>query len=112
MSDGMDVVRYRLDQFEKRADAADARMARVEEKLTAIQVALAGLATRDAIRNWGIAVIAIVLATGAGVATVLLQSSGNQLSAFQAGLSTIQAIVAAHEAPAPAAPEPAVPARP
>jgi hypothetical protein len=100
----MDLTNYRLDQFEKRADAADTRMARVEDKLTAIQVTLAGLATKDAIRNWGLAVVAIVLATGIGVGAVLLQSSGNQLAAFQAGLSSIQAITAAaqagqHEAP-------------
>lgn len=82
-------------------------MVRVEEKLTDIQVTLAGLATKDAVRNWAIALIAIVLATGVGVAAILLQSSGNQLSSFQAGLSTIQAIVAAHELPATPAQPPA-----
>jgi hypothetical protein len=94
----MDLTTYRLDQFEKRADAADARMARVEDKLTTIQVTLAGLATKDAIRNWGLTVVAIVLATGIGLGAVLLQSSNNQLAAFQAGLSTIQAITAAAQA--------------
>jgi hypothetical protein len=97
-SGGMDLVTYRLDQSEKRAEAADARMARVEDKLTTIQVTLASLATKDAVRNWGLAVVAIVLATGIGVGAVLLQSSGNQLAAFQAGLSSIQAITAAAQA--------------
>ena len=93
--DDMDLVTYRLDQADKRAEAADARMARVEEKLGAIQLALAGLATKDAIRNWGLAVIAIIVATGMAMGALLLQSSGNQLSAFQAGLSAIQAVAAA-----------------
>lgn len=96
-SGGMDLTTYRLDQAEKRAEAADGRMARIEDKLSAIQVTLAGLATKDAIRNWGVAVVAIVLATGIGVGAVLLQSSGNQLTAFQSGLSAIQAVVAASQ---------------
>lgn len=103
ISGGMDIMSYRLDQFEKRADAADARMARVEDKLTIIQITLAGLATKDAIRNWGIAIIAIVIATGIGVGAVLLQSAGNQLSAFQAGLSAIQTVAASRDI-TPAAP--------
>jgi len=96
-SNGMDLVTYRLDQFEKRADAADARMARVEDKLTSIQVTLAGLATKEAIRNWGLALAAIVIATGVGVGAILLQSSGNQLAAFQSGLNAIQAIAEARQ---------------
>lgn len=104
----MDLTSYRLDQTEKRAEAADARMARIEDKLGAIQVTLAGLATKDAIRNWGLAVVAIVLATGIGVGAVLLQSSGNQLAAFQAGLGTIQAIVSASQAGQKEAPPPVV----
>lgn len=91
----MTAAKMRVDQFEKRAEAADGRMGRMEAQLTAIQIALASLATKDTIRNWGIAVIAIVIATGLAVGAVLLQSSGNQLSAFQAGLSAIQAVTAA-----------------
>ena len=111
---GMDIVNYRLDLAEKRAEAADAHMVRIEDKLGAIQIALAGLATKDAIRNWGLAVVAIVLATGIGVGAVLLQSSGNQLSAFQSGLSAIQAVTAAAQVghqdlpAAPPAPQAAV----
>jgi hypothetical protein len=81
-------------------------MARVEDKLTEIQVTLAGLATKDAVRNWGIALVAIVVATGIGVGAILLQSSGNQLSAFQSGLSAIQAVTAAAQV-APAHLDPA-----
>lgn len=105
----MNLLDYRMEQYEKRADAADARMARVEEKLTAIQVTLAGLATKDSIRNWGIAVIAIVVATGLAVGAMMLQAAGNQLSAFQAGLSAVQTAVSAapsqsaHLPPAPSA---------
>jgi hypothetical protein len=92
---------YRLDQSEKRAEAADARMARMEQQLTQIQISLAGLATKDGLRNWGMTVIAIVVATGIGVGALMMQAVGNQISAFQAGLAAIQTIVAAHEIPTP-----------
>jgi hypothetical protein len=89
------LLAYRMDQSEKRSDAVDARMVRIEDKLNAIQLALAGLATSDTVRNWTIALAAVVIATGLSVGAILLQSSGNQLSAFQAGLSAIQAVTAA-----------------
>jgi hypothetical protein len=119
-SGGMDLMAYRVDQIEKRAEAADARMARVEDKLTAIQVTLASLATKDSIRNWGLAVAAIVIASGIGVGAMLLQSSGNQLTAFQSGLSAVQAVTAAAQVgPKPPAaqaslqpPAPQVPSQP
>lgn len=106
-----EITNYRLEQFEKRADAADARMARVEQKLNAIELSLASLAgsvaTKDTIRNWGLAVAAVVVVTGAGVGAMMLQASGNQLAAFQSGLSAVQAIVAAAQtAPAHLAPKP------
>jgi hypothetical protein len=63
----MDITSYRLDQFEKRADLADARLVRIEDKLTDIQVTLADVATKDSIQNWGLATIAIVVATGVGI---------------------------------------------
>jgi len=103
----MDLDTFRLDQIEKRTEAFDARLARVEDRLGEIQVTLAGLATRDrvaelevstrdAVRNWGLTLAAIVIATGIGVGAMVLQASGNQLSAFQAGLSAIEAVTAAH----------------
>jgi hypothetical protein len=95
--DRMDLTTYRLDQAEKRAEAADVRMARVEDKLTEIQVTLAGLATKDSIRNWGFGLTAIILATGVGVGAMMLQSSNNELAAFQSGLGAIQAVSAAHD---------------
>jgi hypothetical protein len=109
----MDLLAYRVDQIDRRAEAADARMARVEDKLTAIQVTLASVATKDSIRNWGLAVAAIVVASGGGVGAMLLQSSGNQLAAFRSGLSAIQAAAAAAQAgPEPCAPQaPATPKR-
>jgi len=61
-------------------------MERIEDKLSAIQLTLAGMATEDSIRNWGLAVI--VIATGVGMSAMMLQVSGNQLSAFQSGLSS------------------------
>lgn len=106
------LLNYRMDQYEKHADAADARMARVEEKLTNIQLTLAGLATKDSIRNWGIAVIAIVLATGFAVGAIMLQSAGNQLSAFQAGLSAIQTAVSIAPSHPAIAPSPTVQSKP
>ncbi len=102
MDDWMDVTQYRLDQYEKRADAADARLARIEDKLTEIQLSLVGVtatvATKDSVRNWGLVVVGAILATGLSVGGLFLQSSGNQLSAFQSGLSAIQAITAAEQA--------------
>jgi hypothetical protein len=92
---------YRLDQSEKRAEAADARMARIEAQLTQIQVSIAGLATKDSVRNWGMTVIAIVVATGLGVGAMMMQSLGAQISAFQAGLAAIQAVSAAHDLTTP-----------
>jgi len=99
------LMTYRLDQFEKRADAADARMVRVEEKLNGIQVTLASLATRDNIRNWGLVLVAVIIGTGAsiiaaviGVGSLFVAASGNQLSAFQSGLSAVEAVVAANQA--------------
>jgi hypothetical protein len=65
----MDMIPYRLEQVEKRYDAMDARMGRVEERLGEIQV-------------------------------TIVQSSNNQLAAFEAGLSAIQAVAAAHSLPA------------
>lgn len=105
-SGGMDITEYRLNQFEKRAEQSDARMGRIEEKLTDIQIALAGLATRDTIRNWGIAVVGVVIATGIAMGAIMLQSTGNQLSAFQAGLSAIQAVGAASQMSPPSATNP------
>ena len=107
MDEWMDVTQYRLDQFEKRADAADSRMARVEDKLAEIQVTLATVAatvaTKDTVRNWGLVVVAAILATGLSVGGLFLQSSCNQLSAFQSGLSAIQAITAAAQSGRPPA---------
>jgi len=99
----MDITQYRLDQFEKRADAADARMARIEDKLTEMQVTMATLATKDNVRNWCLAVVIAILAIGVSVGGIVVASSSNQLSAFQASLSAIQTIAAeqqlAHTAP-------------
>jgi hypothetical protein len=134
----MDVTEYRLDLYEKRADAVDARMARIEDKLEAMQVtlagiqgtlgglatkeAVAGLATKDAMRNWGLTLLATMIGTSiaptlslvavmVSVGGLFTSSSANQLAAFQAGLSTIQAVVAAHDArPAPAGGQPDKPA--
>jgi hypothetical protein len=108
----MDLVTYRLDQYEKRAGSADARMGRIEDKLGAIQLTLACMATKDSIRNWGLAVIAIVIATGVGMGAVMLQASGNQLSAFQSGLSSVQSIVAAAQVSQPGQPTSAQETRP
>jgi hypothetical protein len=91
----MDLVTYWWDQYGKRADTVDARVGRTGDKLDAIQLTLAGMATKDGIRNWGLAVIAIVIAGGIGMGAIMLQALGNQLSALQFGLSAVQAVVAA-----------------
>jgi hypothetical protein len=67
----------------------------------AMRVTMAGLATTDAVRttarSWGFGLMAIVIAAGVAVGGLLLQSSSNQLAAFQAGLSAV-ATVAANQA--------------
>ena len=59
-----DITSYRLDQYEKRADAADARMARVEALLTDIRVDLAKKPTVAGL--WG------MVAATLGVATAMI----------------------------------------
>ena len=114
-SESMDLLNYRMGQYEKHADAADARMERIEGKLNDIQLMLTSVSTKDTVRNWGLGLVAIIFATAAAVAALMLQASGNQLSAFQAGLSTIQTVVAAapmsapHPAATPSNPAPAKP---
>jgi hypothetical protein len=114
----MDVSEDRLDFCEKRADAADARMAQIADKLEAMKVTLAGLATKDdvaglltkdALDDWGLTLLATMIGIGVAatvsLAAVMISAAGqftsssaNQLAAFQAGLITIQAVVAAHDA--------------
>lgn len=100
-----------MDQFEKRFEAIDARMARIEAALQSIQVTLAGLVTkeelnqvRESVRNWGIAVIAIVFAAPLGMGALFLQASANQLAAFQSSLSAIQAFAAGRDLPPKSSP--------
>jgi hypothetical protein len=98
-NDKMDLVNYRLEQSDRHAATTDARMERIEDKLNAIQLTLGGLATKDTVRGWGVAVVAIVIASAFSASAIMLQSTGNQLSAFQAGLSAVQAAgPAAHAA--------------
>jgi hypothetical protein len=52
-------------------------------------------------RNRGITLAAATFAAGTGVAAVLLQSSNNQLAAFQAGLASVQAVTAANAGAGP-----------
>jgi len=135
----MDIIPYRLDQVEKRAEAADARMARIEDRLSEIQASIAELkhslmlsvattqnsvnetaaatkqsvnesiaAMKDSVnqstRNWGIGIMAIVIAAVLGIGELVIQSSNNQLTAFEAGLTAIQAVSAAPDLPPAAAP--------
>lgn len=141
----MDMIPYRLEQVEKRYDAMDARMGRVEERLGEIKVTIAGLATKESVealkdsltramteqreavalslaankdsieksfeefknsvRNWGIGLAAIIITAILGVGALMTQASNNQLAAFEAGLSAIQAVAAAHSLPAAPAPK-------
>jgi hypothetical protein len=71
------LITYRLDQFEKRADAADARMGRVEALLTEIRVDLARKPTVAGL--WG------MVATTIGVAIAMV-------GAFVAVLAYLQAL--------------------
>lgn len=68
----------------------------------------------DVSRTWGMWAVGTVIATGVALAgliiamnSLFMQASGNQLSAFQAGLSTIQAVASARDmAKPPEAPPP------
>ena len=58
----------------------------------------------DVSRTWGMWTVGTIIATGVAAAGIIiamnglfLQASGNQLSAFQAGLATIQAVAAAKD---------------
>jgi hypothetical protein len=59
-----DLATYRLDAFEKRAEAADARMQHVEALLTEIRIELARKPSTGAL--WGI------LATTVGISAALI----------------------------------------
>jgi len=92
--DMSDLTNYRLEQVEKRYDKLDTRIQGIEEILSNIQVTLGGIATKGDMRNWGFALIAIIIASAIGLVALLLTSSSNQLSAFQAGLSAVQTKIA------------------
>jgi hypothetical protein len=59
-----DVATYRLDQYEKRADAADARMARIETLLTEIRLEIGRKPSVTAL--WG------MIATTVGIAAAMI----------------------------------------
>ncbi len=92
--DMSDLTNYRLEQVEKRYDKLDTRIQGIEESLSRIQITLGGIATKGDMRNWGLALIAIIVASAIGLVALLLTSSSNQLSAFQAGLSAVQTKIA------------------
>ena len=95
----MDVTEYRLDQHEKRMDAQEAKLDAIQGSLNDIKVTLAGLSTKDTVRGWGIGIIVAVIASVLTVGGILVASSANQLSAFQAGLSAVQTKIAATPPP-------------
>jgi predicted tellurium resistance membrane protein TerC len=88
---------YRVTAIEKR-DRLETKLDRLIDEIVATRIALASLATTDAVRttarSWGLGLGAIVVAGAVGVAAVLLQSSSNQLAAFQAGLSAVATVAA------------------
>lgn len=77
----MSLINYRLDQYEKHADAADARMVRVESLLTDIRVDLARKPTVAGL--WG------MVATTIGVAIAMI-------GVFVGVLTYLQAFHAPH----------------
>lgn len=87
----MDLLLYRLEQGEKRTEALASYMERIEQSLADIKLSLATAPTRYTIAGWAIAIVVAVVAVGG----LLLQSSSNQLAAFQAGLSAVQTVIAA-----------------
>ncbi len=86
-------------------DAQDAKLDAIQASLSDIKITLAGLSTKDTVRGWGIGVIVAVIASFLTVGGILLSASGNQLSAFQAGLSSVEAIVASRQPLPPLGPQ-------
>jgi hypothetical protein len=93
----IDLTTYRLDQHEKRMDAQDVKLDAIQTTLNRIEVNIAGLSTKDTVRNWGFGIVVAVITSVVAVGGLLFAASGNQLSAFQAGLSAVQTGVAVHQ---------------
>lgn len=98
-----DLVNYRLDQndkaltsLESRAQSIEAIVNRIDAKLDglATKAEIANLPTKDSFRNWNLAVIVAIVATLLSMTGLFLGSAANQLSAFSAVLSAVQAVVA------------------
>jgi hypothetical protein len=113
------VARLEADVAELKADVKAIRI-KIENLPTRTE--MAALPTRNDLRTWSLAVIAItvasVIAVGFGVGSLVQAGMANQLSAFQAGLSAIQAAGQREPAPpiiinvpAPSAPTPPPPPR-
>lgn len=98
-----DLVNYRLDQNDKaltalegRAQSIEATVNRIESKLDSLatKAEVAALPTKDSFRNWNLALIVAVIATLLSMTGLFLASAANQLSAFSAVLSAVQAAIA------------------
>jgi hypothetical protein len=105
--------------LKQRADQADVRMGRMEDKLDQIAAAVsalgtqiasmnASLPTKDTIRGWGLGLLAAIVGSVLALGALLVAMQANTLSAFQAGLSTVQGVVAARPAEPGAPPAPVV----
>jgi hypothetical protein len=90
----MDLINYRLDQHDKQLEAVGTQLTAIQGTLVQLQIGIAALPTKENVRNWGIGMIVAIVASFLSVGALFLTASSNQLSAFQAGLSTIQTAIA------------------
>ncbi len=76
-------------------EGVKASLGRIEGALAGVptQTQVAALATRDTVRNTALALAALMIA----LIGIFFAASSNQLSAFQAGLSSVEAIVASRQ---------------
>ena len=98
----MDLVAYRLGQFEKHAESADTRLTGIECVLNEVKLLLAGLPTQDPMRGWGLSLLAAIVGSVIALGALMLRASNNRLAAVQSGLSAVQTVAAANPPPAPA----------
>jgi hypothetical protein len=99
----MELLQYKVDQAEKRADALERRLTGIESSLSEIKTMLSAVASKHTIGGWGLGLLAAIIGTGITAGTILLQATGNQLAAFQAGLAPVQSVVAANPPVSPSA---------
>jgi hypothetical protein len=89
IASGVTDLRFQISDLGKQFTLESTRSsAHVTAELASIK---SGIASKDTVRNWGLAIIASLI----GLAALMVSMQSNMLSSFQAGLSVVQAVVGA-----------------